>query len=178
MSWRGSHTRMSSCVKPMASPVLRPRCWSGKNSTCSASPSRSAHSSTARALVDVHTAPPWRPTNAFSAADEFMYVIGTSRSMSVTVAELLPRLLDLVEVGHVGHRAAGVEVREDDLLVVGGEDVSRLGHEVHAAEHDVLGFGALLRQHRQAVRVATGVGPLHHLVALVVVAEDEHAITE
>ena len=33
---------------------------------------RNAHSSTARALVDVHTAPPWRPTNAFSAADEFM----------------------------------------------------------------------------------------------------------
>ena len=33
---------------------------------------RNAHSSTARALIDVHTAPPWRPTNAFSAADEFM----------------------------------------------------------------------------------------------------------
>ena len=33
---------------------------------------RNAHSSTARALVEVHTAPPWRPTNAFSAADEFM----------------------------------------------------------------------------------------------------------
>ncbi len=43
-----------------------------------------AHSSTALAFVDVHTAPPWRPTNAFSAADEFMYVIGTSRSMSMT----------------------------------------------------------------------------------------------
>ncbi len=61
----------------MASPVLRPRCWSGKNRTFSppAPPSargRNAHSSTARALVEVHTAPPWRPTNAFSAADEFM----------------------------------------------------------------------------------------------------------
>ena len=47
---------------------------------------RSAQSRTARALVDVHTAPPWRPTNALSAADEFMYVIGTTRSMSVTAA--------------------------------------------------------------------------------------------
>ena len=59
-----------------------------------------------RALVDVHTAPPCRPTKAFSAADEFMYVIGTRRSMSVTPASGVPRLLDLVEVGHVGHRAA------------------------------------------------------------------------
>ena len=32
----------------------------------------SAHSSTARAFDDVQTAPPWRPTNAFSAAEEFM----------------------------------------------------------------------------------------------------------
>ena len=35
----------------MASPVLRPRCWSGKNNT--RSPRSSAHSRTARALVDV-----------------------------------------------------------------------------------------------------------------------------
>ena len=65
-------------------------------------------------------------------------------------AELLPRLLDLVEVGHVGHRAAGVEVGEDHLLVVAGEDVGRLGHEVHAAEDDVVGLGPLLGQHREA----------------------------
>ena len=34
-------------------------------------------------------------------------------------AELVPALLDLVDVGHVGHRAAGVEVGEDHPLVVG-----------------------------------------------------------
>jgi hypothetical protein len=39
--------------------------------------------------------------------------------MSVTVGHGLPGLLDRVDVGHVGHRAAGVEVREDHLLVVG-----------------------------------------------------------
>ena len=32
----------------------------------------SAQVSTARALDEVHTAPPWRPTNAFRAAEEFM----------------------------------------------------------------------------------------------------------
>ncbi len=68
----------------MARPVLRPRCWSGKNSTLSPlpvaptdswparSPLPSAQSRMARALVDVHTAPPLRPTKAFSAALEFM----------------------------------------------------------------------------------------------------------
>ena len=45
--------------------------------------------------------------------------------------ELVPGLLDLVDVRHVGHGAAGIEVREDDPLVVAGEDVGRLGHEVH-----------------------------------------------
>jgi hypothetical protein len=60
--------------------------------------------------------------------------------------ELLPRLLDLVDVGHVRHRAARIEVREDDLLVVVGEHVGRLGHEVHAAEDDVLGLRSLLRE--------------------------------
>ena len=62
--------------------------------------------------------------------------------------------------------------------MVAGEDVGRLGHEVHAAEDDELGVGVLLREHREPERVAAGVGPSHHLVALVVVAEDEHAIAE
>jgi hypothetical protein len=61
----------------MAMPVLRPRCWSGKNNTWVPRPP-SAHSRTARAFVDVHTAPPWRPTKALMAAELFMYVIGTT----------------------------------------------------------------------------------------------------
>ena len=55
----------------------------------------------------------------------------------------LPGLLHGVDVGHVGHGAAGVEVGEDDLLVGAGEDVGRLGHEVHAAEDDVVGVAAV-----------------------------------
>jgi hypothetical protein len=88
-------------------------------------------------------------------------------------AEGLPGLLDLVQVGHVRHGAAGVQVREDDRLLVGGEDVGRLGHEVHAAEDDVGGVGTALGQLGQLEGVAPGVGPDHDLVALVVVAEDE-----
>ena len=54
----------------MRKAVLRPRCWSGKNSTRDFW--RKAQSITARALDDVQTAPPWRPTKALRAAVEFM----------------------------------------------------------------------------------------------------------
>jgi hypothetical protein len=94
------------------------------------------------------------------------------------LGQRLPGLGDLVDVGHVGHRAARVEVGEDHALVVAGEDVGRLGHEVHAAEHDVVRLGPLLRQHRQPVGVAAGIGPPDDLVPLIVVAEDEQAVAE
>ena len=32
--------------------------------------------------------------------------------------EIAPAHLELIDVGHVGHRAAGGEVRQDDLLVI------------------------------------------------------------
>ena len=90
----------------------------------------------------------------------------------------VPGLLDGVDVGHVGHRAAGVQVRQEHLLVVGGQHIGRLGHEVHPAEDDELGFGAFGGHLGQAERVASGVGPGHDLVALVVVAEDEQPVAE
>ena len=105
-------------------------------------------------------------------------MMGTTRSMSVTSAMRLPRLLDRLEVGHVGHGAAGVEVGQDHLLVVAGQDVGRLGHEVDAAEHHVLGLAVVRGQPGQAEAVAPGVGPAHHLVALVVVAEDQQPRAE
>ncbi len=98
--------------------------------------------------------------------------------MSVTVGQRLPALLDLVDVGHVGHGAAGVEVGEDDPLVGAGEHVGRLGHEVHAAEHDVGGLVVVRREAGELERVAAGVGPLDDLVALVVVAEDQEPVAE
>ena len=53
----------------------RSRCCgrgAGRGRTAPCRRAANAHSSTARAFDDVHTAPPLRPTNAFSAADEFM----------------------------------------------------------------------------------------------------------
>ena len=92
--------------------------------------------------------------------------------------ERLPALLDLVEVGHVGHGAPGVEVGEDHPLVVAGEDVGRLRHEVDAAEDDVGGAVGVGREPGEVERVAAGVGPADDLVALVVVAEDDQAVAQ
>ena len=64
------------------------------------------------------------------------------------------------------------------LLVVAGQHVGRLGHEVDAAEDDELGLGLARREAGEAEGVAAGIGPPHDLVALVVVAEDEQPIAE
>ena len=90
----------------------------------------------------------------------------------------VPGGLDLVDRGHVGHRAPGGEIGQDHLLVVGGEDVGALGHEVHAAEDDELGLGMRGRLLRQLERVAGGVGELDDLVALIVMAEDVETIAQ
>jgi hypothetical protein len=52
--------------------------------------------------------------------------------------QVLPASEDIAGLGHVGHGAAGGQVGEDDPLVVGAEDVSALGHEMDAAEDDVV----------------------------------------
>ena len=156
--------------------MFRPRCWSGKKRTLS--PRASAHSRTARAFDDVHTAPPCSPTNAFSAADEFMYVIGHDAFDVGDAGDLLPALLDLVESAMSAIEQPGVEVGEDDSLVVAGEHVGRLGHEVHAAEDDVGGAVVVGRETGELERVADGRRPTDDFVALVVMAEDEQLRAE
>lgn len=85
-------------------------------------------------------------------------------------------VLDVVELGHVGHGASGAEVWEEDLLVVGGEDVGGFGHEVYAAEDDVLGFGEFGGFAGELEGVAGDVGEADDVVLLVVVAEDDEFV--
>ena len=59
-----------------------------------------------------------------------------------------------------------------------GEDVGALGHEVDAAEEDELGVAAAGGLLRELEGVAAEVGELDHLVALVVVAEDDQPLAE
>lgn len=122
--------------------------------------------------------PPCLPVKALMSAEEFMYETGTVMSAMPAVGQDVPAFGDLLGGGHVGHRTAGREVRQDDLLGVAGEDVGGLGHEVHAAEDDVLGLRAGGRVARELEGVAGDIGELDHLVALVVVAQDEDAIPE
>ncbi len=91
--------------------------------------------------------------------------------------EFAPGALDLGQVGHVGHRTAGGEVRQDGNLFGAREDVRHLGHEVHAAEDDELGVG-LRSQPGKLQRIAGQVGMLEDVGALVVVAEDDRALAE
>jgi hypothetical protein len=62
--------------------------------------------------------------------------------------------------------------------VVVGEDVRGLGHEVHAAEHDVRRVRPCRSLLGQLEAVAGHVCELDDLVALVVVAEHEHLVAE
>src|SRR6266702_2464978 len=55
--------------------------------------------------------------------------------------EGFPAGLDLGDFSHVGHGAASVQVRQNDLLAVAAKYVGAFGHKVYAAEDDVFGVG-------------------------------------
>ena len=99
-------------------------------------------------------------------------------SSDAHLPHLAPADVELIAGGHVGHRAAGREVRQDDFLMRRAEDVGALGHEVHAAEHDELGLALAGGGARELQRVAGEVGELDDLVALIVMAEDHQALAE
>ena len=124
--------------------------------------------------------PPRSPTNALMAADELMYVIGNRSPADdrrwrrrSTISQLVPAGFELIDRGHVGHRAAGREVGQNHLLMRRRQHVGAFGHEVHAAEDDEFGFGMLRDLAGQPERVAGVVGELDHFVALIVMAEDD-----
>ena len=85
------------------------------------------------------------------AAELFMYETGTVVVGEPGVLAAPPRRwATCVGRRHVGHRAAGRQVGQDDGLAVGGEDVGALGHEMHAAEDDVVGLGPVSGRLRPA----------------------------
>ena len=89
--------------------------------------------------------------------------------------QLFPAGFELIDGSHVGHRAPGREIREDNFLVRRRQHVGALGHEVHAAENDELGLRVFRDFTRKTEGVADVVRELDHLVALVVMAEDDQA---
>ena len=63
-------------------------------------------------------------------------------------------------------------------MVIAREHIGGFGHEVDAAEDDVGGVVVVRCELRELERVADQVGPADHLVALVVVPEDEQPVAE
>ena len=155
---------------PSLTAVLRPRCWSGKKRT-------------RRPWLE---APLQHHAGVGGGADDAVVAaaVGLEAGRRVDVGdgddigdaglfELVPAGVDVVGGGHVGHGAAGGHVGQHHDLVGAGEDVRRLGHEVHAAEDDVLLVALLGGPAGQLQRVAAVVGELDDVLALVVVAEDD-----
>ena len=96
---------------------------------------------------------------------------GNDQLVRAGLLELFPAIQCLIEVGHVSHRATGAEVREDDSDLWPGENVGGLGHEVHAAEDDVLGLGLVGGLSRKFETVAGEVGEIDDGILLIVVSQ-------
>ena len=75
---------------------------------------------------------------------------------------------------HLGRNTAlGLGITLGQLLGAIGEDVGRLGHEVHTAKYDVAAIAAVGCVLAQAVAIAAKVGQGDHFILLVMVAQDQ-----
>ena len=90
---------------------------------------------------------------------------------------LLPRNFHFAKGGHVGHRAARSQIRQDHRLLVRSEDIGRFGHEMHPTEHDVFrrGIRCFLAQHE---RITEEICVHHDAVSLIVVAENQEVVAK
>src|SRR6267142_2113173 len=91
--------------------------------------------------------------------------------------KLLPTDFHLADIGQVRHGAAGIEVRKNYSLVRAAKYVRAFGHEMHAAKNDIAGVG-LGGLKRKLQRVPAKISELHHLIALVMMAEHDHVFSE
>src|SRR5229473_1117882 len=88
-----------------------------------------------------------------------------------------PAGFHLADVGHIGHGATGVEVWQDNHLVLAAKNVRALGHKVHATEDDIAALG-LRSLEGELEGVTAEIGELDDFVALVVMAQNHYVIAE
>ena len=83
----------------------------------------------------------------------------------------------MANVGHISHRTAGVQVGQNNNLVLAAENVRAFSHEMNAAENDVarIGFGGLEREFK---RIATKIREFDDFIALVMVAEYDNVFAQ
>ena len=99
------------------------------------------------------------------------------------LTQLIPGVFNLMDAGHVGHRAAGGEVGEYDansLAVAFGqflgavpEDVGRFGHEVDSAKRDVPTLAAVGSHLAELIAIAGEVRECDHLILLIMVTQNQ-----
>src|SRR5262249_50280535 len=92
--------------------------------------------------------------------------------------QILPTRLNLIEGSHVCHGAAGAHIRQNDFLIIGAEDVGAFSHEGNAAENNVFGVFAIRRPLRQLEGIPAEVGELDHLIALIMMPENDQTATQ
>src|SRR5712692_985719 len=83
--------------------------------------------------------------------------------------QFAPAGFHLSDIGHIGHGATGVQVGQDNHLMLAAKNVRTFGHKVHAAEDDVAALG-LRSLEGKLEGVTTEIGELDDFVALVVMA--------
>src|SRR5882757_273297 len=91
--------------------------------------------------------------------------------------ELAPAGFHLADVGHVGHRAAGVQVGKNDGLVLAAENDRAFGHEVDAAEDDVAAL-SLRSLEGELEGVTAEISELDDFIALVVMAQNHYVTAQ
>ena len=122
--------------------------------------------------------PPWRPVNALIAGGGVHVGDRHDVVRDARVDQLLPASSTWSIAAMSAIEQPAARSGRITCCAVAGEDVGRLGHEVHAAEDDVLRVRPGGRLLGELEGVAGDVGELDHLVALVVVAEHEDPVAE
>ena len=121
--------------------------------------------------------PLFRPQNAFERGGR-VHVGNRDDSIDAKRFQRGPAALNVADVRHISHGAAGFQVRQDHGLFSTGEDICRLRHEVDSAEQDDLGIAAGRGLLAQFVAIAAEIRELDHFVALIVMAQHHHPVAD
>ncbi len=101
--------------------------------------------------------------------------VGDRGDFSVRVEhclELLPGFFDQWQTGHIGHRAAGGQIREDGDLILTREDIGHFRHEMNATKDNRACIG-LGRFPGEPQGITGEIGMAKHFIALIVMTQDD-----
>src|SRR6516225_842226 len=92
--------------------------------------------------------------------------------------KVFPACLDLIKAGHIRHRATGAHVWQNNLLVIGAQDIGAFGHEMDTAKNDVFGILPACGPLGELERISPHVGELDYLISLIMMPQDYQSPAE